>query len=253
MSADVIPLSIGNPRQRISAVRARFTTKSLQTAIRPCRRKDLARITEIHKARFLVPGALLGRLSPALIAAFYGVFLDRSTFLVHTGDDEVDGFVLGGPNAELANCKVSFFREHALLGLADIMHRPHLWLRAFRPCVKLIARCMSSISAGAPHEDLRMLSLAVDTRAARRGVGTALVRAFEAAIRPASQTYTLNVLKTNAAAIQFYEQLAFRCVGETAITWTLRKGLATDARADGAAITNTDFSQVNASRASKAG
>ena len=39
------------------------------------------------------------------------------------------------------------------------------------------------------------------------------------------QAYCLNVLKTNAAAIRFYEQLGFHCIGETAKSWTLRRVL----------------------------
>ena len=59
----------------------------------------------------------------------------------------------------------------------------------------------------------------------RKGVGTGLVQAFEAAIHTACDAYSLNVLKSNRPAMRFYEKLAFQCVGETAIAWKLRKEL----------------------------
>ena len=179
--------------------------------------------------RFLLPGTLLGQLSPALIAALYAAFLNRSIFLVHTSEGEVDGFVLGGSSRTMLNCKLSFFRKHALFCVADVLHRPQLWLRAFRSFVKLIRAWRSSRVKAVPREEFCMLSLAVARQAARKGIGTALVEGFEAALPATSRTYNLHVLKTNLAAIRFYKGLAFRCVGETAISWTLRKELAATA------------------------
>ncbi len=81
----------------------------------------------------------------------------------------------------------------------------------------------------APPDEFRLLSMAVAESVARKGVGAALVQGFEAEIRPACRTYGLSVLKANTTAIRFYEKLAFQCVGETAITWRLRKVLAGNA------------------------
>jgi ribosomal protein S18 acetylase RimI-like enzyme len=183
---------------------------------------------EIHKAQFLLPGTLLGRLSPTLIAALYATFLDRSIFLVHASDGEVDGFVLGGSSSAMMRCRLSFFRKHALFCIAEVTHQPQLWLRAFRSFVKLIKCWLSTRTAVSPREEFRMLSIAVAAHAARKGVGTELVQGFEATIGASCHMYSLNVLKTNTSAIRFYEQLAFQCVGETEIAWTLRKVLATN-------------------------
>ncbi len=211
------------------AERLTIAAKSVQTVIRPCREGDLAGIAEVHQEQFRFKGSLLGRLSPAVIAAFYGAFLDRSTFLVHISDGEVDGFVMGGSLAAIVGCKKSFLCKHGLSCVADIARRPHLWLRSLRSFVKLSLDWMPSMSWAQPPDEFRMLSIAVAQRATRKGVGTALVQGFEAEIRPACCSYGLNVLKTNTLALRFYEKLAFQCVGETAIAWKLRKVLAANA------------------------
>ncbi len=198
----------------------------MRMAIRPCTKEDLARIAEIHKSQFLAPDMLLGQLAPASIAALYGTFLDRSIFLVHSNDGEVDGFVLGGASRVMLSCRLAFFRKRGLSCIADVARRPDLWLLAFRSLVKLIGNSVSSMTGASPREDFRLLSIAVAANAMRKGVGTVLVESFEATIRATSQTYSLNVLKSNTAAIRFYEKLAFQCVGETAISWIFRKELA---------------------------
>ena len=197
-----------------------------ETSIRDCRKEDLPRIVEIHKTQFNTPGALLGQLSPTLIALLYGTFLDRSIFLVHTKDGEVDGFVLGGSAQMLSSCKWSFLRNHALLCLAETVRRPHLWLRAMRSLVTLIGRRVASLVVAAPPEDYRLLSIAVAGSATRNGFGTALVRAFESHLPAACCTYSLTVLKANSSANRFYDGLAFQRFGETALSWRLRKDLA---------------------------
>ncbi len=200
-------------------------------AIRPCRKEDLARIAEIHKSQFVKPDMLLGQLSPTSIAALYGTFIDRSIFLVHSNDGEVDGFVLGGSQRAMVSCKLSFFRKRALSCIVDVVRRPKLWRMAFRSFFKLIGNWLSSMAGASPQEDFHMLSIAVAVGATRKGVGTALVECFEAAIRATSGTYSLNVLKSNTPAIRFYEKLGFQCVGQTAISWTFRKVLAASAGA----------------------
>ena len=79
----------------------------------------------------------------------------------------------------------------------------------------------------------RLLSIAVVAGATRKGVGKALVESFEAEVGTTSTTYRLNVLKSNASAIRFYEKLAFRRVGETEIAWILRREVAANAALPG--------------------
>jgi len=218
------PLMIIATETRVTA-RPTPAAASMPTAVRPCRKEDLARVAEIHKARFALPGTLLGQLSPTLIAGLYASFFGRATFLVHATGGDVDGFVLGGSSRAMTRCKLSFFRKYALLCIVDVVRRPQLWTRAFHAFVKLIGDWSSSASETAPREEFRMVSIAVSPRATRKGVGTALVQGFEAAMGEERQAYSLNVLKTNASAIRFYEQLGFHCIGETAKSWTLRKAL----------------------------
>src|SRR5208282_494553 len=181
--------SLASPTEPSSAERAMIRMATTGTVIRDCTKEDLARIAEIHKAQFVVPGALLGQLSPALISALYGEFLDRSIFLVHTSDGEIDGFVLGGSTRVMTWCKLSFLRKHVLVCMAEIVARPRLWLMASYRFVKLIGRWVGSLFAVPPPHEYRMLSIAVAVSATRKGVGTALVRGFESRIRAECRTY----------------------------------------------------------------
>jgi ribosomal protein S18 acetylase RimI-like enzyme len=194
--------------------------------IRPCAKGDIAHVAEIHKSQLLVPGTLLARLSPALIATFYETFLQRSIFLVHATNGQVDGFALGGSARAVMACRLSFVRRHFLSCIADLAVRPQLWPRAFRSVGKLIANGFSLLVDAPPCADFRLLAIAVDHSARRQGVGARLVRAFEQAICHDCCAYSLNVLKTNKAAIRFYENLAFQRSGESAIAWKYRKELA---------------------------
>jgi ribosomal protein S18 acetylase RimI-like enzyme len=64
---------------------------------------------------------------------------------------------------------------------------------------------------------LRIYSLAVDVRFARRGVGRALLQACEAYARyHRREALTLEVRYDNAAAIALYESCGFRQFGEHA-------------------------------------
>jgi ribosomal protein S18 acetylase RimI-like enzyme len=199
---------------------------SSPTTIRTCHRDDLAKIAEIHKTQFAVPGTLLAELSPALVAALYETFIDRSVFLVHVTGSRVHGFVLGGAARELMRCRFMFARRYGLRCILDILRRPRMWLLSIRSLAKLIGKLARSKTAASTNEDLRLLSVAVASDAVRKGVGTELVRRFEEKIAGLCNDYRLGVLKSNVAAISFYEKLDFRCVGETATAWTLSKTVA---------------------------
>ncbi len=126
MSHSAIRELSGNLKGAFSTERATGDAESMRMVIRPCRKEDLARVATIHKSQFLLPGALLGQLSPALIAALYAAYLDQSVFLVHSSDGEVDGFALGGSSRVMLSCRLSFFRRHALMCLAGVAPTPSL-------------------------------------------------------------------------------------------------------------------------------
>ena len=174
-------------------------------------------------------GRLLGRLSPAFIAALYAAYLDQSIFLVHSSDGEVNGFALGGSSRVMLSCRLNFLSPARPDVSCRCRARPHLWLLGLRSSVKLIGTWFSSLLGASPCEEFRLISIAVAEHATRNGVGTRLIQGFEAAIRAAGCTYGLNVLKTNTAAIRFYEKLGFQRAGETATAWKLRKVLAANA------------------------
>ena len=64
------------------------------------------------------------------------------------------------------------------------------------------------------HEQLHLVTIAVDPRAQRRGIGLALVRAVrELAIESELDSIALEVRASNAGAIRLYEQCGFRRAG----------------------------------------
>jgi ribosomal protein S18 acetylase RimI-like enzyme len=213
-----------------SAGGAAYAVESNPMTIRACTNEDLVQIAKIHKIQFSTPDSLSGRASVALVAAIYEEFLDRSIFLVHTSGGFVDGFVLGGSSRILTRCRLSFFRRNAPACIATVLRRPHIWWLALRSSLKLVRSWIKLFVAASPSEDFRLLSLAVAPNATRKGIGTVLVRSFEAAVPATCDAYCLHVLKTNTSAIRFYESLAFQCAGDTGISWKLRKELVTHTR-----------------------
>ncbi len=197
-----------------------------RTGVRPCCQDDIPQVVEIHKARFSASGTLLAHLSRTLIAALYSEFLDRSVFLVHVSDGEVDGFVVGGWTHDTMRCKLAFLRRHTLFCIANIARCPRFWYRAVRFCAKVAGKCFSWKLGNSPPNEYRLVSIAVAAGASRKGVGTALVEGFEKTIRAECDSYRLSVLKTNSPAIGFCEKLAFQFVGETESAWSMRKELA---------------------------
>jgi ribosomal protein S18 acetylase RimI-like enzyme len=218
--------------QTLPFLAGRSATEARRTAIRPCSHQDLARVAKIHHAQFGAQKMLLGALSQASLAAFYKAFLDRSVFLVHADGDDVDGFVLGGWSRVLTRCKVAFFRQRALMCVANVLRRPQYCLTALRAFHGLVKGWLSLRSTDDSADEFRMLSIAVAPNAMRKGVGRALVQGFEAAAEAECRVYGLSVAKSNLTAIRFYEEAAFQYVGETPTSWKLRKELAAGAAAE---------------------
>ena len=231
MSCDTIPISIAGRCNVLLPTGGDAVAGTTGGEIRACRKGDLPRLAEIHQAQFCSPGGLLARLSPGLLADFYAPFLQRTVFLAHARHGEVDGFALGGPPAVLRRCRFALLRDHGLRCLLEIARHPRLWLRTPRSLCRLLGSKLSLPQATSAGDEFLLLSIAVDPRATGRGVGTALVRGFEHAVRKLSHAYRLDVLKTNRAALRFYEKLGFHYVGQTASSWTLRKVLAPKALA----------------------
>ncbi len=117
----------------------------------------------------------------------------------------------------IARLENEFVRERP--GFAPLLAR--VFEGAHRPLIvatiddELAGYALVSLRKGA--RALRIYSLAVDTRFARRGVGRALLQACEAyARRRRREALTLEVRYDNASAIALYESCGFRQFGEHA-------------------------------------
>jgi ribosomal protein S18 acetylase RimI-like enzyme len=209
----------------VSVLFAPAAAAERQVSIRPCTKDDVSEIAAIHKRRFTQQGYILTQLSPSLIATLYASYLGRSVFLVHTTAGKIDGFVLGGNSRVLMDCRFSFLHKHWLFCARHIAFQPRLWVRSLLTLAKLAKSRLWSMRSGPAREEFRLLSIAVDGDASRKGVGGELVEAFEAAISGIARTYKLNVLKSNLSAIRFYEKLSFQRVAETSLSWTLGKDM----------------------------
>jgi ribosomal protein S18 acetylase RimI-like enzyme len=199
--------------------------KAIFAAIRACREDDLAAVVKIHNSQLSQPEGLLGLLSAQRIADLYRMFLSRSVFLVHTTDGLIDGFVVGTTTTTALRCRLLFICRHPLLCVGKVVSHSRLWRRAIGSLAKVVGGSLPCRCAGPSRQRFHLLAIAVDRSATRKGIGTSLVRAFEAAVPHAYRQYTLQVLKGNVSAIRFYEKLEFKRVGETARGWKLCKVL----------------------------
>jgi [ribosomal protein S18]-alanine N-acetyltransferase len=99
--------------------------------------------------------------------------------------------------------------------LREFLRAPHRPVIAATIDDELAGYMLVSLRKGA--RAVRIYSLAVDSRFARRGVGKALMQACEAyALRHRRDAITLEVRYDNAAAIALYENSGFRQFGEHA-------------------------------------
>ena len=99
--------------------------------------------------------------------------------------------------------------------LREFLRAPHRPVIAATIDDELAGYALVAVRKGA--RALRIYSLAVDARFARRGVGRALLQACEAyARRHRREALTLEVRYDNASAIALYESCGFRQFGEHA-------------------------------------
>ena len=191
--------------------------------IRAIRPEDIAQVATIHKARS--SAYLLGQYSTALIGRYYEGFVGRSVFLVDETAGRIDGFVLGGEATGLATCRGEFSRSNRPALVRETLLRPKVWLIM----LKRAGKAMLCRKKTAPSKAVvSLLSIVVAEHAGKKGVGAALVRAFEAAIGDKYSAYRLSVAKDNQAAIRFYRKLGLEIEGETNESFVMTKRLGSE-------------------------
>ncbi len=182
------------------------------TKIRPATQDDIRDVARIHKARFGGFEYTLGQYSISLISKFYASFLGRCVFLVHVSDRGIDGFVMGGGPEEISAAKRAFIWNNLARCCWETLLHPRLWYAAYhfvrRSCLPQPTKFEEILAPNLP----KLLSIAVDTAAEGSGTATVLVKAFESSIYDRCTGYTLNVLKTNAHAVRFYEKLGLKII-----------------------------------------
>ena len=180
--------------------------------VRSATRDDLSDVARIHKARFGNLDYTLGQYSFSLITKFYASFSGRCVFLVHVSAGKVNGFLVGGPLAEVYRAQRAFVRSHLLQCCFETALHPRLWRAAGRFIRRsFLPQPMNFVPILAPNLP-HLLSMAVDEAAEGTAAATALVKCFEAEISGEYPGYMLSVLKDNPRAIRFYKKLGLRVV-----------------------------------------
>lgn len=179
--------------------------------------ENIAEIASIHKQIF--GNHFLGLLPRKLIARYYQCFLNEkeNIFLVCKNEnEEVCGFVLGCHTATITFCRNIFIKRNFLrLGFAMLV-TPKIWKMIFSRLKRQqldVRECAFSLLSIGIREDMK-----------RHGIGTQLIKDFEAAInKDKYPQYGLSVQKTNISAIQFYLKCGFVQDFETANLLFFRK------------------------------
>lgn len=156
-----------------------------------------AEIVRIFRTAF--PQHPISRLSPALTASMLAAFAADATFLAaldaRTGENV--GFAVGGEAFQLNRARMKFIRRHFLRIAGASARSGNLW-RLARARVRRTKRVPPAQDA--PYQ-LRLIAVSPAARSA--GVGSALLRAFEATL-PRGASYHVWILASNAQAERFY-------------------------------------------------
>jgi ribosomal protein S18 acetylase RimI-like enzyme len=169
------------------------------TTIRPVQTEDLKQISLLHESQFR--DHFLGQYSTEVIERFYSSFLGKSIFLV-SGEDHVTGFVLGGNSLKLVSAKSDFIKTNKWLIARETVTRPLLYRQALNHVIDALG---TKTSSEADPECVDLLSIAVENSKKGTGLAADLLKAFEAALGPATEYHTA-VRKTNIRSLKFFEK-----------------------------------------------
>jgi ribosomal protein S18 acetylase RimI-like enzyme len=195
----------------------------MTTHVREATLADLADVARIHKSRFASGRYTLGRYSIPLLRAFYAAFLGRSIFLVHTCNDKVGGFVLGGTEEAIAASKRDFIRNNLCRCALETIWHPSLWNRTIHTAYESLKPRRATVPCELEKNGISMLSLAIAEDAARTGAATALFQAFDEIARDRCSHYRLTVYRSNTSVIRYYDILGLKRVGESSDSYVYER------------------------------
>lgn len=190
-------------------------------SVRAARESDLRRIVRIHMDR--LPHGFFVRLGPRYLRAYDRTFMghDSAVALVAAVDGVVVGFLVGATDVHAHRRWVlsEHGRRLALVGAAAMLVRPTVAFEFLRTRLARYARALTrrptpaapSATSTEPSATAVLTHVAVDSAAAGRGAGTALVGAFVDAVRRSGGAHIeLVTLTGEAGAADFYRRLGWR-------------------------------------------
>lgn len=199
---------------------------ALPVVIRPADDEDLEWMAGLHMAQ--LPHGFFTALGPRFLRAYHRTFMHspNAVALVAEIDREPVGFVIGAVNA--IEHRRSVMQAHgvrlAASGARSLMVRPALaaefvrtrafrYLRAIRRSLRRSSGVSASTQVAGPGCAV-LAHAAVGTSSERRGAGSALVRAFAAAVAERGATrIELVTLADDRGAADFYSRLGWQPVG----------------------------------------
>jgi ribosomal protein S18 acetylase RimI-like enzyme len=180
----------------------------MRLVVAPFRREHVARVAELHCSA--LPG-LLSLLGRGATVAFYSGYVDsrRCVGFVDEHDDVVRGFIVGSDDPQgMRRDAMRANGSRILLSLATgVVRRPGV----LRPLVDAVVGLRyGGFDSHVP--ELTYIAVRSDARGA--GIGSALLTAFDAALRARGvNRYELSVEDDNHRAVAFYNSHGLRQTG----------------------------------------
>jgi ribosomal protein S18 acetylase RimI-like enzyme len=187
------------------------TWSSAEVSIRAARRPDMHAMARLHLSDF--PLSLYARMGEGFMAAIYRQWMNAhgSFATVATINGSITGFAVG--NHGSYRCRSLDLIFSTFVGMSALAPRPHLWKRATLHYARLIRR---KLRGGSGNRDSELTFIAVDPKHRKRGIGSALLGAFEIFARSGGSGHcTLVTEETNEVARTFYAHRGWREVNST--------------------------------------
>lgn len=196
---------------------------------------DIQQIAKIHKESFSKIHTLTF-FSIGVIGKYYNEFLNEPDiiFLVLKKNKETIGFILGGESRALQKAQVNFKRYNFnRIGLECFknLYNIEFTKKILTSFINLIKnkfkeKCYAENDDIVPYKSIRLLSIAVNDCYQGKGMGSLLLKSFEAQLDQCGiSKYGLTVRKQNISAIKFYRKMGFKVYKESKIALYYWKAL----------------------------